>query len=76
MVSLNRYIGGSGGMATTLAVRMLKAFSPEEDFQLWRQQFKVYRWSVSLPQEQLCDALLALHDDAAFRAFDLLGLSK
>ena len=27
------------------------------------------------PQDQLSDALLALLDDAAFRAFDLLGLT-
>ena len=31
---------------------------------------------VRLQQEQLCDALLALLDDAAFRAFDLLSLSE
>ena len=33
--SLNHYIGGSGGMAMTLAVQMLKAFSPGDNFQLW-----------------------------------------
>ena len=63
-------------MATTLAVRMPKAFSPEDVFQLWCRRFKTYAQSVRLPQEQLCDALLAVLDDAAFRAFDLLGLSE
>ena len=29
-----------------------------------------------IPQEQLCDPLLALLDDAAFQAFDLLGLPE
>jgi len=63
-------------MATTSAVRMPKAFSPGDDFQLWCRRFEAYARSVRLPQEQQCDALLALLDDAAFRAFDLLGLSE
>ena len=61
-------------MATTLAVRMPKAFSPGDNFQLWCRQFKAYAQSVRLPPKQLCEALLALLDNAAFRAFDLLGL--
>ena len=44
--------------------------------QLWCRRFEAYALSVMLLKEQLCDALLALLDDAAFRAFDLLGLSE
>ena len=73
---MNCYIGGSGGMVTTSVVQMLKAFSPGDNFQLWCQRFEAYAWSVRLLQEPLCDALLALLDNAAFRAFDLLGLSE
>ena len=63
-------------MAKTLVVRMLKAFSPGDDFQLWCRWFEASARSVRLPQEELCDAVFALLDDATFRAFDLLGLLK
>ena len=55
---------------------MLKAFSPGDDFQLWYRWSEANAQSVRLPQEPLCDALLALLDNAAFRAFDLLDLSE
>ena len=55
---------------------MSNAFSPGDDFQLWCRRLEAYARSTRLPQEQLCDALLTLLDDAAFRAFDLLGLSE
>ena len=55
---------------------MLKAFSPGDDFQLWCRWFEAHARSVRFPLEQLCDALLALLDDATFRAFDLLSLSE
>ena len=69
-------MGGSGGMTTTLAVQTPNGFSPGDDFQLLCQWFEVYAWSVRLPQEQQCDAVLALLDDPAFQAIDLLGLSE
>ena len=52
-----------------------KPYSPAADFTLWVQRFEAYARAAKVPEEQLSDALLALLDDAAFRAFDLLGLT-
>ena len=47
-----------------------------DDFALWIRRFEAYARAVKIPDEALCDALLALLDDAAFRAFDLLDLGE
>ena len=53
-----------------------KPYSPDADFSLWVRRFEAYARAATVPEEQLSDALLALLDDAAFRAFDLLGLTS
>ena len=53
-----------------------KPYSPDADFSLWVRRFEAYARAATIPEEQLSDALLALLDDAAFRAFDLLGLTS
>ena len=53
-----------------------KPYTPGADFSLWRRRFESYARAAKIPQDQLSDALLALLDDAAFRAFDLLGLTE
>ncbi len=45
------------------------------DFALWLRRFEAYARAVRVPQAQMSDALLSLLDDAAFRTYDLLGLS-
>ena len=50
-----------------------KPYTPGADFSLWRRRFESYARAAKIPQDQLSDALLA---DAAFRAFDLLGLTE
>ena len=62
VVSSNRYIGGSGGMAKTSASSIPKAFLPGDYLQLWCQRVEAYAWSVRFLQEQVGDALLALLD--------------
>ena len=61
-------------MATT-HIRGAKPYAVGGDFALWLRRFEAYARSVKIPVGQMCDSLLALLDDAAFRAFDLLGLS-
>ncbi len=53
-----------------------KQYAVGGDFPLWIRRFEAYARSVKIPVGQLCDSLLALLDDAAFRAFDLLRLSE
>jgi len=60
----------------TAHFRGLKPYSPDADFSLWVRRFEAYARAATIPEEQLSDALLALLDDAAFRAFDLLGLTS
>ena len=57
-------------------IRAPRPYSLGDDFVLWTRRFEAYTRAVKAPQEQLCDSLLALLDDAAFRAFDLLGLGE
>ena len=45
-----------------------------DNFALWIRRFEAYARSVRIPDDKLSNALLALLDDAAFRAYDLLGL--
>ena len=61
-------------MATPSQVRAPRQFAVGDDFTLWIRRFEAYARAVKIPKEGLSDALLALLDDAAFRAFDLLGL--
>ena len=63
--------GGSGGI-----IRAPRPYSLGDDFALWTRRFEAYARAVRTPQAQLCDSLLASLDDAAFRAFDLLGLGE
>ena len=60
----------------TAQFRGPKPYTPGADFSLWRRRFESYARAAKIPQDQLSDALLALLDDAAFRAFDLLGLTE
>lgn len=60
----------------TAHVRGPKQYSVGADFPLWLRRFEAYARSVKIPVGQLCDSLLALLDDGAFRAFDLLSLSE
>ncbi len=53
-----------------------KAYSVGGDFALWVRRFEAYARAVKIPDAQLCDAVFALLDDGAFRAFDLLGLTR
>ena len=53
-----------------------KPYTPGADFSLWRRRFESYARAAKIDEAQLSDALLALLDDAAFRAFDLLGLTE
>lgn len=45
------------------------------DFSLWMRRFEAYAQAAAITEKQLPNALLSLLDDAAFRAFDLLGLT-
>ena len=63
-------------MATPpLQIRAPRPYSVGDDFALWIRRFEAYARSVRIPDDKLSDALLALLDDAAFRAYDLLGLN-
>lgn len=74
---VSHYIGGSGGMASTSGpVRAPRPFSIGDDFALWIRRFEAYARAVNIAEGTLGDALLALLDDAAFRAFDLLELPE
>ena len=53
-------------------LRVPQPYSIEQDFQLWLRRFETYARAVRTPDEQFCNAVLSLLDDAAFRAFDLL----
>ena len=57
-------------------IRTLRPYSVGNDFALWICRFEAYARAVRIPYDKLSDALLALLDDAAFRAFDLLGLPE
>ena len=77
----SRNSGGSGGMATPAPlIRTPRPYSKlnvtGDDFALWIRRFEAYTRAVRIPDDKLSDALLALLDDAAFRAFDLLGLPE
>jgi len=61
-------------MATPPLIRTPRPYSVGDDFALWIRRFEAYSRAVRIPDDKLSDALLALLDDAAFRAFDLLGL--
>ena len=64
-------------MATpTPQIRAPRPYSVGDDFALWVRRFEAYSRAVKIPDDKLSDALLALLDDAAFRAFDLLGLEE
>lgn len=63
-------------MATPLQIRAPRPYSAGDDFALWIRRFEAYARSVKIPDDKLPDALLALLDDAAFRAYDLLGLDE
>ena len=63
-------------MATPLQIRAPRPYSAGDDFALWIRRFEAYARSVRIPDDKLPDALLALLDDAAFRAYDLLGLDE
>ncbi len=56
-------------------IRGPKPYAVGGDFALWVRRFEAYSKAVRIPDEQMCNALLALLDDDAFRAFDLLQLS-
>lgn len=57
-------------------IRTPRPYSVGDDFALWIRRFEAYTRAVRIPDDKLSDALLALLDDAAFRAFDLLGLPE
>ena len=70
-------VAAVGSQMATAHFRGPKPYTPGADFSLWRRRFESYaRAAKKIPQDQLSDALLALLDDAAFRAFDLLGLTE
>ena len=60
----------------TPQIRAPRPYSVGDDFALWTRRFEAYARSVKIPEAQLSNALLALLDDAAFRAYDLLGLAE
>ena len=60
----------------TPQIRAPRPYSVGDDFALWVRRFEAYSRAVKIPDDKLSDALLALLDDAAFRAFDLLGLEE
>ena len=43
---------------------------------MWLKRFESYARALKLEEGHLCDAMLSLLDDAAFRAYDLLGLGE
>ena len=59
-------------------VQGTQPFSPGDDFSLCIRRFEAYAQAVKIKDEMMCDALLALLDDAvtAFRVVDLLGLEE
>ncbi len=59
-------------MSTATSVRGPKPFAVGGDFKLWLKRFEAYARSTNIPLGRMCDSLLALLDDGAFRAFDLL----
>ena len=58
----------------TVQIRAPRPYTVGDDFALWIRRFEAYASSVRIPDGKLPDAMLALLDDAAFRAYDLLGL--
>ena len=63
-------------MAIPLEIWAPWPYAVGDDFALWIRRFEVYTHSVKIPDNKLPDALLALLDDAMFRAYDLLSLDK
>ena len=63
-------------LMATAHFRRPKPYTPGADFSLWRRRFESYARAAKIDEAQLSDALLALLDDAAFCAFDLLGLTE
>ncbi len=57
-------------------IRAPKPYSPGDDFVLWTRRFEAYARSTRITDGQMSDALLALLDDAAFRAYDLSGITE
>ena len=43
---------------------------------MWLKRFVSYARALKLEEGHMCDAMLSLLDDAAFRAYDLLGLGE
>ena len=63
-------------MAIQAYVKAPKSYAVGSDFSLWVKRFESYAKAVKIADKQISDALLALPDDAAFPAFDLLGLTE
>ncbi len=59
----------------TAQVRAPKQYKIGGDFVLWLRRFEANARVAKIPLGQMCDSLLALLDDVAFRAVDLLQLS-
>lgn len=57
-------------------IRTPCSYSVGDDFALWIRWFEAYTRAVRILDDKLSDALLTLFDNAAFRAFDLLGLQE
>lgn len=56
-------------------IRAPRSYALGEDFALWLRRYEAYVTAVEMPEDKHCAALLSMLDDAAFRAYDLLGLS-
>lgn len=56
-------------------IRAPRSYALGEDFALWLRRYEAYVKAVEMPEDKHCAALLSMLDDAAFRAYDLLGLS-
>ena len=63
-------------MAIQAYIKAPKPYAVGSDFSLWVKWFESCAKAVKIADEQISDALLALLDDAAFQAFDLLGLTE
>ncbi len=59
---------------STAYLRGPQPYKAGSDFMLWVKRFETYAQAARIPDSQMAHALLSLLDEAAFRAFDLLGL--
>ena len=57
-------------------IRTPRPYAVGDDFALWVRRVEAYARALKTPDDKPSDALLALLDDATFRAFDLLGLEE